>query len=66
MKYSDCNTASCSPFAAIIKATSPLNTIPALIINDKHEEKPVDFSPNATPNNFLRNAMTDKATVNPI
>lgn len=66
MKYSGSNRDSCKPVAAIIKATSPRETIPAPIIREEWLLKPVSFAPIAPPTSYVRMAMTDSTAINPI
>jgi len=66
VKYSGNKRDSCKPVAAIIRATSPRETIPAPIIKEERLLKTDIFAPIASPTSFVIIAIITSATINPI
>ncbi|MNW22765.1 hypothetical protein D3C71_2244540 [compost metagenome] len=65
MKYCGNNKPACKPVEAIIRATSPLLTIPEPIISEDLELNPVKRAPSHPPNNLVTHAIIVITIKNP-
>lgn len=66
VKFSFANKFAVNPFAAIISATSPRDTIPAPIPIDDFKLNPVNLAPSPDPTNFVKIAIIVIKTINQI
>ena len=58
VKFSFANKFAVNPFAAIMSATSPRDTIPAPILIEDCKLNPVSLAPKPDPINFVKIAMS--------